>query len=189
MNRLRLIHFDWQISLIGLSAVAGLIFAYSWRMAAFQFVIVAISIVLYVALASLPDPITVRGQPRSILSSMMAVLPAAIAVIFLLTNNWSHWIGKVPLLDPILRLLPVWLPSATDPGVNPNIIGGALAALVPLQIFALRRARRGIRVPLIALTLIALLLSQTRGVWLALLLVAGMWRSGDWFAALYTLGE
>lgn len=175
MNRPRIIHFDWQISLIGLSAVAGLIFAFNWRIAALQFAIVVISIVLYLALASLPDPITVRRRPRSVLSGMMVVLPAAIAVIFLLTNSWSRWIGKLPPLDPILRLLPVWLLGATDPGVNPNVIGSSLAALLPLQVFALRRARRRISVPLIALTLICLLLSQTRGAWLALLLVAGLW--------------
>lgn len=174
MNRPRTIHFDWQISLVGLSAVAGLIFAFNWRIAVLQFAIIAISMVLYLALANLPDPITVRGQSRSILSGLMAVLPTAIAVVFFLTDNWSRWIGKVPPLDPILRQL-AWLPGTTGFSVNPNVIGGSLAALLPLQVFALRRARRWISVPLIALTLICLLLSQTRGAWLALLLVTGMW--------------
>jgi O-antigen ligase len=174
MTRLGHIRFDWQISLIGLSALVGLLIAYNQQMAALQFVIVAISIAVYLIGVNIPDPIAIGGRPRSVLAAMVTLLPAVIAVIFVVTNNWAHWIGKVPAFDPILRVLAGWLPGAASP-VNPNVIGGALAALLPLQVFALRRARRVISVPLIALTLIALVLSQTRGAWLSLILVLGMW--------------
>jgi O-antigen ligase len=174
MTRLGRIRFDWQIGLIGLSAFIGFVVAYTGWRATVQFGIVVISIVVYLIYANLADPLVVRGQPRSILAAITAAPPAVIAVIFLLTNDWARWIGKVPALDPVLRLLADMLPSA-GVSLNPNVIGGSLAALLPLQVFALRHARRSISVPLIALTFIALLLSQTRGAWLVLILVAGMW--------------
>jgi hypothetical protein len=61
----------------------------------------------YVTLASLPDPITVRGQPDQFCQACWRC--CGYRRDLLLTNNWSRWIGKLPLLDPILRLLPVWL--------------------------------------------------------------------------------
>jgi O-antigen ligase len=175
MIRIRRISFDWQISLIGLSAFAGLMIAYQWRMALFQFLVVAFSIGLYLVMANMPDGIRLRGQPRAILSAVVAGLPAVIALVFLLTNDWSHWNGKVPVLDPLFRVLAGWRSGAADLSLNPNVVGGSLAALLPLQVFALRRTRRWLSMPLIGLTLISLVLSQTRGAWLALIIIVGMW--------------
>ena len=174
MNRSRRINFDWQIGLIALSALAGLLIAYNRQAAALQFAIVASAIAVYLVFANLPDRVSIRGQMRPILAALVAALPALIAGVFLITNNWTRWIGKIPALNSLLLLVANWLPGVTNP-LNPNVIGGALAALLPLQVFALHRTRRAIRLPLIALTVIALVLSQTRGAWLALLLVLGMW--------------
>jgi hypothetical protein len=175
MTRLGHIRFDWQIGLIGLSALVGLLIAYNQQVAALQFVIVALSIAVYLIVVNIPDPMTLRGQPRSVLSALIAGLPMVIIVMSFLATNWSRWIDKIPALDPMLRELAARLPGVEGPGLNPNVIGGTLAALVPLQAFALRLARRWISIPLIALTVLALIMSQTRGAWLALLIAIGMW--------------
>jgi hypothetical protein len=175
MIHIRRISFDWQIGLIGLSALAGLIIAYQWRAALFQFSVVVLSIGLYLVMANVPDTIQLRGRPRAILSAIVAAIPVGITIVFLLTNNWSRWDGKVPALDPIFRVLAGWRSSAADSSLNPNVVGGSLAALLPLQVFALRHTWRWLSVPLIGMTLIGLVLSQTRGAWLALIITVGMW--------------
>jgi O-antigen ligase len=175
MIRTRRISFDWQIGLIGLSALAGLMIAYQRRLALLQFLVIALAIGLYLLMANLRDPIWVRGQPRSVLSALMAALPAVIAIVFLLTNDWSRWNGKLPGLDPVFRVLAEWRSGAAGWSLNPNVVGGSLAALLPLQIFALRHTRRWRSIPLIGLTIVGLILSQTRGAWLALIIVVSMW--------------
>jgi O-antigen ligase len=175
MIRIRRISLDWQIGLIGLSALVGLMIAYQWHAALFQFLIVVLSIGLYLIMANMPDVIRVSGKPRAILAAVMVVLPAGIALAFLLTNDWSRWNGKVPVLDPILHILAGWRASAAGLSLNPTVIGDSLAALLPLQAFALRHTRRWLSIPLIGLTLVGLVLSQTRGAWLALIITVGMW--------------
>jgi O-antigen ligase len=175
MTRVRRINFDWQIGLIGLSALAGMLITYNRQAATVQFIVIIAAIAAYLVLANIPDPIIRHGQPKSILTILIVGLPTVITAISLFTTNWSRWIDKMPALDPLLRVLTSALPGVTGPGLNPNVIGGSLAALLPLQVFGLRHARRWVSVPLIALTLIAILVSQTRGAWLSLLLVIGMW--------------
>jgi O-antigen ligase len=171
----RRIVFDWQIWLLALAAIVSWLLAYNTRLATLDLLLIAIGIAVYLIMANLPDPTQWHGQPRSALAAILATLPAIIALYFLLTNEWSRWIGKLSVFDPILRVLAAWPLSSIGLGVNPNVIGGVTAALLPLQIYALRNARRWIAVILIGLSSVALLLSETRGAWLALALVTGMW--------------
>jgi len=175
MIRVRHLNFDWQIGLIVVTAILGLAVAFNPVAARFQFAVILCAVALYFIAANLHDPMTIRGRIRSVLSSLMIGLPVVIALYFLLTNDWARWIGKIPLLDPLLKVLAGWPLSSGRLSVNPNVVGGALAALLPLQIYALRHTRRSIQVVTLLVTVTALGLSQTRGAWLALLLVTGMW--------------
>jgi O-antigen ligase len=174
MIRQRLV-FDWQIWLLALTGVSSWIMAYDIRRATLALLLIIAGLIVYLIMANLPDPQQWHGTTRSALEAIFAGLPAAIAIYFLLTNDWSLWIGKLSVFDPILRVLAAWPLSLGGLSPNPNVIGGILAALLPLQVFALRHARRRVAVALIGLSLMTLLLTQTRGAWLALLLVAGMW--------------
>jgi O-antigen ligase len=175
MTRRRFI-FDWQIWLLLIVAMISAALAYNTQLALFQLSLIVCGVVVYLIMANLPDPVQ-RGQaaPRSILGGILALLPAIIAVYFFLTNDWSRWIGKLSVLDPALRVLAGWPLSSLGLGTNPNVIGGVIAALLPLQVYALRRTRRWIAVVLIGLSAVALVLSETRGAWLALMMVTGMW--------------
>jgi len=175
MTRRRFV-FDWQIWLLLIAAVVSAALAYNTRLALFELSVIAFGVVVYLIMANLPDPVQ-RGQaaPRSILGGILALLPVVIAVYFFLTNDWSHWIGKLSIFDPMLRVLAAWPLSSMGLSANPNVIGGVIAALLPLQVYALRHARRWLAVVLIGISSVALVFSETRGAWLALLLITGMW--------------
>ena len=175
MTRRRFV-FDWQIWLLLIAAVVSAALAYNTRLALFELSVIAFGVVVYLIMANLPDPVQ-RGQaaPRSILGGILALLPVVIAVYFFLTNDWSHWIGKLSVFDPALRVLAAWPLSSIGLSANPNVIGGVIAALLPLQVYALRHVRRWIAVALIGLSGVALVFSETRGAWLALILITGMW--------------
>ncbi len=175
MNFVRRLNFDWQIALIGLSALFGWLIAYDSRAASVELALVIIGLLVYFLFANLPDLVEWRGRQRAWLSGILAVLPFVIALYFLLTNDWAHATEKLPPFTPIFELFAQWPLSSIGVGVNPNVIGGALAALLPLQVYVLRSARRWIKAVLLAVTLLALLLTETRGAWLALLAAAVMW--------------
>jgi len=175
MTRRRFV-FDWQIWLLLIAALLSGSLAYNTRLAIFQLSLITLGVAVYLVMANLPDPLQ-RGQAasRSVLAGILALLPAIIAVYFFLTNDWSYWIGKLSFFDPVLRVLTAWPLSSSGLGVNPNVIGGVIAALLPLQIYALRHARRGIAALLIGVSSAALVFSETRGAWLALILITGIW--------------
>jgi O-antigen ligase len=175
MTRRRFV-FDWQIWLVLIAAMISAALAYNTRLALFQLSVIAFGVVVYLIMANLPDPVQ-RGQaaPRSILGGLMALLPTVIAAYFFLTNDWSRWIGKLSVLDPVLRMLAAWPLSSMGLSANPNVIGGVIAALLPLQVYALRNTRRWIAAVLIGISGVALVFSETRGAWLALILITGMW--------------
>ena len=134
--------FDWQIGMILAAAVLGWLWTYNRQLATAELMLLLSGVIAYFVMANLSDPLRVRGQTRSILSGFLAFLPAAIALYFLLTNDWSRGLGKVSVLEPVLRGLAAWPLSQASLGLNPNVVGGLIAALLPLQVFALRPARR-----------------------------------------------
>jgi O-antigen ligase len=168
--------FDWQIWLLLIAAILSAALAYNTRLAMVQLGLIVLGVIVYLVMANLADPFQ-RGQatPRSILAGSLAVLPVVIAAYFFLTNDWSRWIGKLSVFDPVLRVLAAWPLSSIGLSANPNVIGGVIAALLPLQVYALRHARRGIAALLIGASGLALVFSETRGAWLALALVTAMW--------------
>ncbi len=184
----RRIVLDRQIWLIVAAAVVSWLLAYNTQQATQELLLIAIGVVVYLVMANLLDPMLRHGRPRSVLAAILAALPAFIAIYFLLTNDWSHWIGKLSIFDPVLQKLAAWPLSSIGLDVNPNVIGGVIAALLPLQICALHRAqvRRWIVAILIGLSAMTLVLSETRGAWLALILVTGMWLLWRFIAARQT---
>jgi hypothetical protein len=161
--------FDWQIVPFAFSAVFGLILAYNQPTATIRFVLIAIGLALYLFCSNARDIST-----RSILRALLIGLPVLLTIYFVLTNNWAESSNKLPLLSALPALI------GGAPQFNPNVIGGALAMLLPLQIKALEHHRRAIKLGLIVFTLIGLALSLTRGAWLALALVGGLWFAWRW---------
>lgn len=164
MTRAARFTIDWQIIPFTLSALFGLLVAYNQPTATIRFVLILIGVAMYLFCANARDT-----QPRSILRALLIALPALITIYFVLTNDWAKSSNKLPLLNALPALV------GGLPQFNPNVVGGSLAMLLPLQWKALEQQQRAIKFGSIALTVIGLALSLTRGAWLALILVSGLW--------------
>lgn len=166
------LRFDWQIVPFLLSALIGLTIAHDTEAARITLALIALGLGLYLFFANKAEPARDR---RSGLRSTLALIPSVTALFFLLANDWSRSIDKLPILGILQQGLAIIRIAPGALQVNPNVIGGVIAAFLPLQIEALRGSRRAAQVVLIGLSLFGLILSATRGAWLALMVATGMW--------------
>lgn len=161
------------VLLFGASALMGALLAFNPAAAWAKFWVVVGGVGLYGGFAWTPARVRFGSRTFDPVRWTLALLPAALAVYFLLTNDWARWAGKLPWLDPLTAWLAAWQPTLSTHALHPNVAGGLLAAMLPLQIAAVRRLRIGW--PLIGVTLIALLLTGSRGAWGALALSLAGW--------------
>ncbi len=164
--------FDWQILPFMLSAVIGLALAYDRTPAAIQFSLCLAAVVVYLFLLNKSEP---AAAQRSLLRLTLALVPVLIGVYFLLTNDWARWSEKLAFLKTVTGWLANFQSGLVALQINPNVIGGVMAVMLPLQFAALRYSRRWVQVVLIGFSVVVLILTQTRGAWLALSLAIGMW--------------
>lgn len=137
------------------------------------------AVVMYYAVATLPERVKLAGVRTQPLRALLLALPSLIAGYFLLTTDWQSWIDKLGWLGPLLPLLAALNMPSLGHLLHPNVAGGLIAAMLPLQLGALRWREsptwlRLIGGLLVALSLFGLLTSSSRGAWLALALAAGM---------------
>ena len=161
-----------------LSTIGGVLIAYNPSAAWPRFWRIAGGLALYIGFAHTPERIHLGKWELSPLRLALGGLLTLVAMYFLLTNNWASRIGKLPWLDPALRWFSIWQTNLTVYGLNSNVIGGIIAAFIPLQVAALignRSSRVWISMVLVGLSALGLLLSESRGAWLALAIVAGGW--------------
>jgi tetratricopeptide (TPR) repeat protein len=175
-----LTRFDAPLFLFLLSAAGGAWIAYDKPAAWTKFWLIVGGLALYSVLARVPERIRLgRWGEVSLLRVVLGSLPVVVAIYFLLTNDWSYRIGKLPWLDPALRWFATWQPTLPGLRLNSNVVGGIIAALMPLQALALfenqKRNRIWLRVFLMGLSAFGLLLSESRGAWLALAVATGVW--------------
>jgi tetratricopeptide (TPR) repeat protein len=170
--------FDWPLLLFLLSATLGLWIAYDRAAAWAKFWLILGGLALYVVCMYIPEQICgSRRDSISPLRMMLSLLPTGVAICFLLTNDWARWIGKLSWLDPAMSWFSSWQLSGGS-ALNPNVAGGVIAAFLPLQVVALSHVGRGcvwISVFLVGVSAVGLLMSATRGAWLALGIVTGTW--------------
>jgi hypothetical protein len=128
---------------------------------------------------------------------MLSVLPTLVAIFFLLTNDWGRWDAKLGWLDPLRRWFAAWQPALPGIRLNPNVAGGIIAAFLPLQAAAWQegsRSRRSIWLGslLLGLSGMGLLMSASRGAWLALAAALSgwaLWELSGWIARRRTTAE
>ena len=173
--------YDWPGLLFLVSALLGLGIAYDRALAWPKFLLITGGIGIGFWFAHAPERVRLgRWGTISPLSVALNVLPAAMAVFFLLTNDWGRWEGKLGGLSVVGQ----WFAKVqiTPPGIglNPNVAGGIIAAFLPLQAAALRvgshpRKHLWLGSLLLGLSGVGLLLSASRGAWLALAVATGGW--------------
>jgi putative inorganic carbon (HCO3(-)) transporter len=172
-RRARLGALEAGVLLFGVTALMGALLAFNPTAAWAKFWVLIGGLGLFGGFAWTPARVRFGSRAFDPVRWTLALLPAALAVYFLLTNDWVRWAGKLPWLDPLMAWLAGWQPQWSTHALHPNVAGGLLAALIPMQMAAVRRSRAGW--PLIAVTLIALLLTGSRGAWGALALSLAGW--------------
>lgn len=173
--------FDGPLALFLLAAAAGASISID-RAAAWgsTFFVYLGAVVVYYAVLTTPERVRLGELRAAPLPLLLLLLPSLAAAYFLLTNDWQAWQEKMSWLGPALGLLARLRQPAPGHLLHPNMAGGLLAALLPLQLGALRWRQsrwplRSAGLALLALTLLGLLASSSRGAWLALLATAGLW--------------
>lgn len=176
--------FDGPLALFLLAAAAAALLSID-RAAAwgYTFWTFAGAAALYYAVLVTPERIKLAGRRWEPLPLLLLGLPAVVALYFLLTTDWQAWQEKLNWLGPALGVLVALRQPAPGHLLHPNMAGGLLAVLLPLQIGALAAARwrrspgwqRAAGLALVALTLLGLAASSARGAWLALAGAAGIW--------------
>jgi hypothetical protein len=119
---------------------------------------------------------------------LLAVFGAGVAVYFLATHDWDVYPGKFPALEQLGRELQAPLPALPGHRLHPNVAGGLMAMMLPFSVlvtglagrrlsdeeaFEPHEARRlawslFLGLALLVATSVGLLLSSSRGAWLAL---------------------
>ncbi|RMG96094.1 MAG: hypothetical protein D6706_10785 [Chloroflexi bacterium] len=169
----------WVFMLTALLAVWT---AYDTVQAWHKFYILLGGVFIYYALAE------IRRRDLWLVMGGTAVFSAALAGYFLLTNDWAAWPADIAILNRIggfiMRLRPA---IRRLPVMHPNTAGGILAMLVPLWVAFgwrswQRRKKLFVRGTAVcgAISLIALLLTSSRGAWLALFIALTIWGLWAW---------
>lgn len=181
--------FDAPLALFLVTAGLAVWSAYDRPAAWAKLWLVAGGVLLYYALANA----TVLGKARAWLP---AALGAAVAVYFLLTNDWRAHPGEIAALARLGSALQELVPAIPGPRLNPNEAGGILAMLLPFAAWVTWEAWRYPQTPgepqpllwplglvagalILATALLGLLMTGSRGAWLALgvaLYGAGSWK-------------
>jgi hypothetical protein len=165
------------------SAAGGLWIAHGQPDAWLRLGIVVAGVALYGLLVRLPERLSVDGLGNvGLLEVFFGLLPTAIGLYFLLTNDWARGWGKLPWLDAMRRWFST-IATGSSFALDPNSAGGLIAAFLPLQIRVLQTHRhdRGVRwvgALAVFISLLGLLMSACRGAWFALgvlLMGWGLW--------------
>lgn len=112
---------------------------------------------------------------------LLALFGGVVSLYFLLTHDWEQMPAKYAQLTWLGVAIQSPLPYIPGHRLNPNVVGGILAMLLPfagLVFWEAMRQRRWLRTlvagSLLAFTLFAMLLSTSRGGWLALAGAVGL---------------
>jgi len=167
---------DLPIAILLLTAAMGVWTAYDAAMAWGKFWLIVGGILIYFAVA---------GQPQVnhwILACFLGFVGTLMASFFLLTHDWMLQPAKIEIANNVGLWWMSIRPSVHVQGINPNAAASVMAMTTPfLIVFGLRgwRERRASLVlPAIAVGLlisVALVLTTSRGAWLALSLATGTW--------------
>lgn len=181
---------DVLLALFVCSALTGTQTAYAPGPAWTKFALIAGAWGLYYGLRYVRD----LRQLHTVLAAG-GLLGIALAVYFFIAYNWDAAETKVAGLTALGKLIAAPLPRLTVPGLNPNIVGGVLAMVLPGCVFlmlvarrdmASQRSQRPARRRLVFWTgtagilLLTVLVTSSRGAWLGTLAGFVLWGVWTW---------
>jgi hypothetical protein len=179
--------FAGPILLFLCTAAAGAWLAYAQRAGWDKFWLIVAGAVVYVSIVYLPDEIDLgRSRRISPLRTLLIVTPMIISLYSLLSTDWMRWAEKLAWLNPVRSWMIALRPTFVGYDIHPNVAGGILAALIPLQfagLFSVKRSRVEIWLGGMCLGLsgLGLFMSAARGAWLSLAIALTAW--GLWWVS------
>jgi len=140
---------------------------------------------LWVIIGAVAVCIALVYQPRAnlgVVASLVGLMGVFIAIIFLFTNDWHTQSSDFELIKSAGDWIMANRPPVNKVGLTPNFAGGLLVILVPIP-FALgiHAWREGkpvnsiYAIGMVIVILVGLLLTSSRGAWIALLGGIGLW--------------
>lgn len=168
--------YDLAIVIFLVTAVTARWAAYDQELAWGKFWLLMGGIFLFYALA---------GQPGSnlwIISGFVSAAGTGMAVFFLLTHNWEEFPTKVAAFQGVAQLWMQIRPDLQVGATHSNNAGGFIALMTPFLVAVVlhtllqKRILPGLLLILAGgLTVAGLLLTSSRGAWLALTAALGVW--------------
>jgi hypothetical protein len=187
--------FDVPLSLFVLTAGLGVWAAYDRQVAWSEFWLIVGAVLIFYALVNAEQ----IGRQRVWL---LAFLGAGVALYFLITHDWSEYPAKIGALTGLGRALQAPLPELPVHRLHPNVAGGIMAMMIPfaglVTLWSWKAVKRadayqrwrpwlalGIGLGLLLLTLFGLLMTTSRGAWLALggaVILVVLWQAAGWLS-------
>jgi hypothetical protein len=168
--------FDLPLALFLGTALVGVWAAYSREAAWFKFWVLVAALLVFYALA---------GQPAENLepvAGLLSLIGVFLAIYFLVSYDWQPHQEDILLIE---RIAAVWVRIRPVLGLNallPNVVGGILAMLFPFSIVPVvlglrsrQYSKSGLFLAAAAVILFGLMMTSSRGAWLALVAAAGFW--------------
>lgn len=186
--------YDWPVILFVITGLVSVWSAYDRQVAWSKFWIIVAGVILFYAFAAFYLPGAPNdGRARNIPAWLLAFFGTAVSLYFISTHNWEDFGVKYAVLDAIGRNIQAFLPTLPGHRLHPNVVGGILAMMLPFSAAVAFRSLRESRwlslvlaIILLALTALGLLLSSSRGSWLALggaFSLAIIWLVSGWLTS------
>jgi O-antigen ligase len=186
--------FDLPVILFLLTAALGVYTAYGRETAWSKFWLIVGAVLLFYAFAN------ARRTPATLRAGILTVFAVGLSLYFLATNDWTSGQGEFGSMASLGQSLQRFMPAVPGPGLNPNEIGGLLATMLPFVIWSALKPWQRVGDPAmsqkrvvwlgallgwaaLALVLFGLLMTASRGAWLACGitgLLAGLWWVVRW---------
>jgi len=186
--------FDLPLALFLGSALIGVWAAYDTQAAWQKFWLIVGAVLLYFSILNGRPSAKRRGGARSSSWALLfSLLGAGLSLYFVTQHDYTTGAMKVAAISTLGTWIHGHVPQIGGETFHPNVVGGILAVVLPLSIANvwhwLYPARGGTvskaNYPLFLLSVAAsvtialgLLMSQSRGAWLALAAAGGIWGMG-----------
>jgi O-antigen ligase len=166
--------FDWLILIFLITTWVGYWASYDDVSALHKAWLLTASVFLYYALSAQPE------ENLTLLTSALFVIGVGVSIYFFFTHDFINDPRKVGILNQVGVLWTNFRLQAPWPGIHPNYISGIAAITGLFGLYPLQKSSRSIPVLLGILAgflfvLAALIMTTSRGIWMALGSAAGLW--------------
>jgi hypothetical protein len=168
--------FEVPLLIFIITAGIGIWAAYDKQAAEEKFWIIGVATIIFVALV---------GQPKANIggvAGLVGMMGVIIAFYFILGNDWNLQSSDFGVINRVGRWIMTFRPAFEIPPLPPNFAGGLLAMIAPISLLYIYYSwrKRDLQMVIISgimgfLILATLILTSSRGAFLALLTGAGIW--------------